>query len=209
MTSPQDTPPPNEKKLRFVSFAIHAARGLVRDQNTRRTTMFWTVIVAVVMLFCGATFLAPWLDPQVRPGWFIFYWLACAWVTVTVVLLAIFDLLLVRVQARAAKRRLAQEIRRPAGSRRCRLTTSRAAPRCHPPAGNRANKWRPTSGGRSRRLRKSQATRAAGNFPSRGTITERSFSAIARGSFIRALFAGWNTRRRFFSTGRRIICGRG
>jgi biotin transporter BioY len=110
MTSPPDPPPPNEKKLRFASFAIHAARGLVRDQKMRRTAMFWTVLVALVMLFCGATFLAPVLDPHLRPGWFIFYWLVCAWITATALLLAIFDLLLVRVQARAEKRHLAQRM---------------------------------------------------------------------------------------------------
>ena len=105
--------PPDEKKLRFVSFAIHASRGLLRDQNARRKTMFWTVILAVLMLFCGATLLAPWLDPRVRPGWFIFYWLACAWITVTVLLLAVLDLLLVRQQVRAAKRSLAEKISIP------------------------------------------------------------------------------------------------
>jgi biotin transporter BioY len=110
MTSPPDPPPPNEKKLRFASFALHAARGLVRDQKMRRTAMFYTVLGALVMLFCGATFLAPVLDPHDRAGWFIFYWFACAWITVTAVLLALFDLLLVRVQARAEKRRLAQQI---------------------------------------------------------------------------------------------------
>ena len=76
----------------------------------RRKTMFWTVIVAVLMVFCGATFLAPVLDSKIRPGWFIFYWLACAWATVTVVLLAIFDLLLVRARARDEKRRLVRKI---------------------------------------------------------------------------------------------------
>ena len=60
--------------------------------------MFVVVIVALVMLFLGSTFLAPVLDPKVRPGWFIFYWAVCAWVTVTAVLLAVFDLLLVRAQ---------------------------------------------------------------------------------------------------------------
>jgi protein-S-isoprenylcysteine O-methyltransferase Ste14 len=110
MTSPPDPPPSNEKKLRLASFAIHAARGLVRNQKMRRTAMFWTVLAALLLLFCGATFLAPVLDPQIRPGWFIFYWLACAWITVTAVLLAIFDLLLVRVQARAVKRALEQQI---------------------------------------------------------------------------------------------------
>jgi len=105
-----DTPSPNEKKLRIVSFATHAARGLVRDHTTRRKTMFWIVLGAVLMLFCGATFLAPWLDPKVRPGWFMFYWLACAWITVTAVLLALLDLLLVRAQGREEKRRLAREV---------------------------------------------------------------------------------------------------
>jgi uncharacterized membrane protein len=102
--------PPNEKKLRIASFATHAARGLVRHQRMRRKAMFWTVLLAVGMLFCGATFLAPVLNPRERPGWFIFYWLACAWVTITVVLLAIFDLLMVRAQARAQRRELAKNL---------------------------------------------------------------------------------------------------
>jgi len=104
MKPPNEEPPPEEKKLRFASFAIHAARGLVRDQQTRRMTMFIIVIVALVLLFLGSTFLGPVLDPKVHPGWFIFYWAVCAWVTMTAVLLAIFDLLLVRAQARAARR---------------------------------------------------------------------------------------------------------
>ncbi len=114
MNQPDEQPPPNERKLRIASFATHAARGLLRDPQRRRQVMFWTVIVAVVMLFLGATFLAPVLNPRLRPGWFILYWLACAWVTVTAVLLALFDLLQVRVQGRAEKRRLAEEIRKQA-----------------------------------------------------------------------------------------------
>jgi hypothetical protein len=110
MIPPNDERPPNKGNLRIASFATHATRGLLRDQTMRRKTMFWTVIVALVMLFSGATFLAPVLDPKTHPGWFIFYWLACAWVTVTVVLLAIFDLLLVRVQARDEKGALARKI---------------------------------------------------------------------------------------------------
>ena len=58
MIPPNDKRPP-KRRLRIASFAVHAARGLVRDQTMRRKTMFWTVIVALVMLFCGATFLAP------------------------------------------------------------------------------------------------------------------------------------------------------
>jgi protein-S-isoprenylcysteine O-methyltransferase Ste14 len=107
--------PPNEKKLRFASFALHATRGLVRDQKARRKTMFVVVLVALVLLVCGATFLAPVLDPHGRPGWFIFYWAVCAWITVTAVLLAIFDLLLVRAQVREEKRALARKILEESG----------------------------------------------------------------------------------------------
>lgn len=110
MNPPNDEPPPEPGNLRIASFATHATRGLVRHEVMRRKLMFWTVILAVVMLFCGSTFLAPLLDPKVHPGWFAFYWLACAWVTVTAVLLAIFDLLLARVQARDEKRALAEKM---------------------------------------------------------------------------------------------------
>lgn len=115
MTLPNEEP--NEKKLRVASFAAQAARGLVRDRTMRRKTMFVVVLVALVMLFCGATFLAPVLDPQERPGWFIFYWAVCAWLTVTAVLLALFDLLLVRAEGRAERKGLAQKLaeREPEG----------------------------------------------------------------------------------------------
>ena len=105
-----ESPPPNEKKLRIASFSTHAARGLVRDQTMRRKAMFWTVLVAVGMLFLGATFLAPVLNSPENRAWFVLYWLACAWVTITVFLLAIFDLLMVRAEARATRRELAKKL---------------------------------------------------------------------------------------------------
>ncbi len=110
MIPPNDERPPKQRNLRIASFATHAVRGLVRDQNTRRKTMFVIVLVAVVLLFCGSTLLASVLNPHERPGWFIFYWAVCAWVTVTAVLLAIFDLLLVRAQGRTAGRALAEKL---------------------------------------------------------------------------------------------------
>ena len=64
MIPPNDEPPPNEKKLRIAPFALHSARGLVRDQHTRRMTMFVIVILALVMLFLGSTVLAPALDAK-------------------------------------------------------------------------------------------------------------------------------------------------
>jgi protein-S-isoprenylcysteine O-methyltransferase Ste14 len=110
MIRPDEEEPPKKSHLRIVPFVIHATRGLVRDQNTRRKTMFVLVLVAVVMLFVGATFLAPVLNPRERPGWFILYWLVCAWVTATAVLLALFDLLLVRAEARKQQRLMTEQI---------------------------------------------------------------------------------------------------
>ena len=40
---------------------------------------------------------------------FVVFWLACAWATLLVILLALFDLLLVRAQERAARRALQEE----------------------------------------------------------------------------------------------------
>ncbi len=95
-----DEPP--EKKLAISSFAVHAARGLIREQNTRRTTMFVLLVVALVLLFSGSTFLRSILDPRQHPVWFIFFWFDCIWLTFTALLLAIFDMLMVRAQTRKA-----------------------------------------------------------------------------------------------------------
>ncbi|HZJ17330.1 MAG TPA: hypothetical protein VFD27_19920 [Chthoniobacteraceae bacterium] len=98
--------------LRFI---IHFTRGLIREQRARRSVMFFAMIGTLVWLFLGATFLdAPLRE---RPFLFVLYWLACAWVTLLVVLLALFDLLMVRAAARREQRRLAQEILKKQNSR--------------------------------------------------------------------------------------------
>jgi len=59
-------------------------------------------------LFVGATFLAGML--REAPVWFLLYWAVCAWLTVCSLLLALLDLLVVRAQARRARRELHHEI---------------------------------------------------------------------------------------------------
>jgi hypothetical protein len=96
-----ETPPP--KRLRIVPFSIHATRGLLRDQRSRRKTMVFSLVVAVVMLLAGLTVLRPWLNPHEHPWRFILFWFACAWETLLVLLLALLDMLLIRAEARAAR----------------------------------------------------------------------------------------------------------
>jgi hypothetical protein len=55
---------PPEKQLSILSFAMHATRGVIRDQSTRRKTMFVVLVVALVLLFSGSTFLQSNLNPR-------------------------------------------------------------------------------------------------------------------------------------------------
>jgi heme/copper-type cytochrome/quinol oxidase subunit 2 len=78
-------------------------RGVIRDRIARRKTMFFLLVVALILLLSGSTFLQSALDPREHPAWFILFWLICAWLTLTAMLLAIFDLLVVRLEARKAQ----------------------------------------------------------------------------------------------------------
>jgi len=104
----EDRPP--EKRLRVAPFAIHATRGLLRDQKSRRRTMAVSIAVALILSVTGLTVFRSWLDPHEHPWRFIFFWLVCAWETVLAILLALFDLLLMRAQERAARRALHEQI---------------------------------------------------------------------------------------------------
>lgn len=65
--------------------------------------MFYVVIAAMVMFFAGDWFVADWHHHPLR---FAAYWLVCGWLTVLAALLAIYDLLLLRVQNRLLRREL-------------------------------------------------------------------------------------------------------
>jgi hypothetical protein len=97
---------PPLKPFWMVPFTIHATRGILRDQLTRRATMAVCLVVVLVMVVCGLTLFRSWLDPHEHPVRFILYWLACGWQTTLVLLLALLDILVVRAQARAARKAL-------------------------------------------------------------------------------------------------------
>lgn len=84
------------------------AKGIARDQSVRRSVMFVIILVAVLMLFAGSTFLGPFLSEHL--GIFLVYWFACGWLTLTAILMSVYDLLCLRTQARReqaeAKRRI-------------------------------------------------------------------------------------------------------
>ncbi|CAN5568497.1 hypothetical protein BH18VER1_BH18VER1_13140 [soil metagenome] len=98
-----ETRPP-EKGFSVSSFAAHSARGIIHDQKTRRRVMLMLIGAALLMLVSGSTFLRGFIEPHEYTGRFMLFWLACAWLTVSALLLAIFDVLIVRAEARAAAR---------------------------------------------------------------------------------------------------------
>ena len=100
------------KILRSRSFAVKyiilITKGVIRDQSSRRMVMFVIVLAALVMLFAGVTFLGGWLAEN--PVIFLVYWAACGWMTFAAILLALFDLIVVRAQERRERQRLKEEI---------------------------------------------------------------------------------------------------
>src|SRR5260370_2186222 len=129
---------PDEKRLRTTSFVVHATRGVIRDQNTRRKAMLVLLMLALLLLISGFTFLQPALNPQEHPWRVILFWIVCIWLTFTAMLLALFDLLVLRLEARRAERALREKLE-AAG------TTSHTSSHCQGPPGNaRGNVTHPT-----------------------------------------------------------------
>lgn len=71
--------------------------------------MFYIMIVALVMLSCGVAFLSDQWGRE-HPFLYIGYWIICAWITITAMLLAVFDILLIRAADRVRRRQLEREI---------------------------------------------------------------------------------------------------
>ena len=91
-----------------LGWVVRYTRGLILDQHLRRLTMFYVIIAAMLMAFAGEVVLSDWLKQS--PWRFLGYYLACAWLTVTAALLAIFDLLMIRLQHRSIRRRLRTDL---------------------------------------------------------------------------------------------------
>jgi hypothetical protein len=89
-------------------FILQLTKGLLRDARTRRTMMFYTTLASLVLLFLGATVLDARLTAH--PFWFVVWWGVCAWLMLAAVLLAMFDLLMLRAAERKARRDLAKKI---------------------------------------------------------------------------------------------------
>ena len=88
---------------------ILLTKGILRDTRLRRNLMLWLMLTAMVMVFLGSWLLSG--DWGRRHVWFLFgYWIVCAWLTIAGMLLAVFDVLIIRAAARAMRRRIEEDI---------------------------------------------------------------------------------------------------
>lgn len=74
--------------------------------------MFAMLILALALLFSGSTFLQSALNPRDHPVLFVLFWVACAWFTLAALLLSVFDLLMLRIEARKRQRSLHEKLLR-------------------------------------------------------------------------------------------------
>ena len=108
VNSPLDQSRAFRQSPRVFRLIIPITRGIIREQRVRRSVIFFVMLGALVMLFIGATFLERWL--REHPVLFVLYWFACAWATLTAMLLALYDLIAVRAANGRERRRLAAEL---------------------------------------------------------------------------------------------------
>jgi hypothetical protein len=101
-------PPAPQSNWNPFRWIIVFTRGLLYDQHLRRWVMFYTVLAAALMVFAGDLLLGDWLRERLQR--FAVYWLVCGWLTVTAGLLAIYDLLMMRLEHRLARRQLREKI---------------------------------------------------------------------------------------------------
>jgi hypothetical protein len=76
---------------------ILITRGILLDTRSRRWCMFYLLLGALFMIAAGSTFLAPDIKAPYR---FLVYWCICGWLTFAALLLALWDMFLVRIAAR-------------------------------------------------------------------------------------------------------------
>lgn len=91
----------------MLPLILQITRGLIRDSRARRAMMFYTMLIALLLLFSGSVLFDAWL--REHPLMFLGFWAACVWFTAIAVLLAIFDMLIVRAMARRTRRELERQ----------------------------------------------------------------------------------------------------
>jgi hypothetical protein len=97
---------PESRVLRTI---LLLTKGIIRDQRMRRQAMFWITMGAMLMLFLGSWLLSDRWGRE-HPWLYLLYWFICGWLTLTGMLLALLDILVLRAAQRTARRILEKQM---------------------------------------------------------------------------------------------------
>ena len=112
----EEKPPSPHKGKTALSGIAGIVRGLLFDARQRRVIMIYVIAAAVGLTVVGGTV---GFDALRANLWaFAAYWLLCGFLTLLAVLLAIYDLLLLRLLARRVQRELDAQMREEAERKR-------------------------------------------------------------------------------------------
>lgn len=90
-----------------IELVVAISKGIIRDQRVRRKVLGAVLGAAVAMLITGAFLIDGWLGRHLI--FFLIFWLACAWLTFLAILMALFEMLMVKAASRAALRKAQAE----------------------------------------------------------------------------------------------------
>ncbi|HEY8900029.1 MAG TPA: hypothetical protein VIM61_06425 [Chthoniobacterales bacterium] len=98
--------------MRALRLILAISTGIARDQGQRRRAI--SILLAATLVLLGVGIFPLWNFFASHPLFFAIYWLVCAWLTICVLLLAIYDLLMVirrgREERAAARRRMFSDL---------------------------------------------------------------------------------------------------
>ena len=111
---PSPSPKENQHPARVgpVRTALFHARAIIVDQHLRHAAMFYAVLIPMLMVFVGYEFLWGWMDPHEHFYRFAVYWMICGALAILAALLAVYELLILHLQNRLARRALRAKLLR-------------------------------------------------------------------------------------------------
>ncbi len=92
------------KKMSWFSFALMAARTLLQFRETRRKIILYIIVALLAVFALGTWPLASWLEEI--PMRFLFYWAGCAFLSIFLFLLGLYDFLRIIKEYKDARGRL-------------------------------------------------------------------------------------------------------
>lgn len=114
--NPPSSPSPQENQGQPRGGLFRApflyARGLIVDQHARHAAMFYAVLIPMLMVFVGYEFLWGWMEPHQHFYRFAVYWMICGALAILAALLAVYELLILHLQNRLARRALRAKLLR-------------------------------------------------------------------------------------------------